>query len=79
MGNWVNMSKIKALVNWLVCFIFDHDYEPAGYEDFNRASWEAWEVCVRCGKDSREPWMIQDEADCIMERMVERKWKEKSR
>lgn len=63
---------MKAFLLWLECLLFDHDFQPAGYEDHNRASWEAWEVCARCGRDSRETWMIEDENHCILERIEEK-------
>lgn len=58
---------------WLDCLLLGHDWvtrshpEDAVYE--SRAYWEDWQVCLRCGKDSRPIEAIEDDNHIRLERI----------
>lgn len=58
---------------WLTCLFFGHLWEPRshGPDQYpgERAAWEDWQVCLRCSKDTREMWEVEDDTRIRMERM----------
>lgn len=58
---------------WLQCLFLGHLWEvhshgPDQYPG-ERAFWEDWQVCVRCGKDSRPIEAIEDDNRIRLERI----------
>lgn len=58
---------------WLTCLFMGHLWETRSHgkdiECHERAAWEDWQVCTRCGKDTRQTWEIQDDNYIRMERI----------
>jgi hypothetical protein len=61
------------MILWIKCLFLGHDWETRTYPKDavldHRAFWEDWQVCLRCGKDTRETWEIQDDNLIRMERI----------
>ena len=59
---------------WLECLFFGHDWErrshPPDLPGCERAFWEDWHVCLRCGKDSRPLAAIEDDLHVGIERLI---------
>lgn len=64
---------IAWIRTWLKCLFDGHDWETrshpqdAVYE--SRAYWEDWQVCRRCGKDTRPMEAVEDDNLVRMERI----------
>jgi hypothetical protein len=60
-------------VTWLKCLFFGHHWEarrpPPDVPGCERAYWDDYHVCLRCGADSRPSWVIQDDNEVRLERL----------
>ena len=62
------------MIAWLKCLLLGHPWEVRSHgpdrHPGERAAWEAWEVCTRCGADTRQAWEIQDDNEIRLERVA---------
>lgn len=58
---------------WLKCLFLGHLWDershPKDEAYESRAYWEDWQVCLRCGQDSRPIEAIQDDSLIHLERI----------
>lgn len=57
------------IARWAQCAFLGHDWRWAGRGLPDSASPGDFSRCARCSKDSREPWEIEDDTLCRMERL----------
>jgi hypothetical protein len=61
------------MIAWLTCLFMGHLWEARSYGPDQypgeRAARRDWQVCLRCDKDTREIWEIQDDNLIRLERI----------
>lgn len=60
------------MIAWLKCLFMGHDWDVRHLDEQyegERASWKDYQVCLRCGKDTRQMWEIEDDTRIRMERI----------